>query len=407
MGMADAITAAAALPACRSRHVSRAALDGRGLDRWRRAAPRRRLVRPDVPALGRGCADAELTSVRDAARSGPTATTRPSRISASGSIASASQPAGRDLTGAERQQLKSHGPTTSRRTSCTRRRATTGPGARRSRSASRSRSSSRRRSATHASRSPSPGSPTPTRSRPPGCRPGALPEGAAGGAAGSRVDEGLAEAHTALAFVSYRWEWSFAAADASFRRAIALRPDYVLAPLARRAVVAPRQGRRGGRLAAARDRAGAGVGAGPRGLCWALNRAKRYDEAGRGVPGGGGAGREGVARAARLGLASRGSAAATRRSALSPERSAARGERRGARRAARRTKQERAMRAILIRARHGGSCSQRRWPCTPARSGALRWLARPVKRGARTDPAGSLAMRSGPERRVQELGRVA
>lgn len=43
------------------------------------------------------------------------------------------------------------------------------------------------------------------------------------------LDESLAEAHNALAFISYKWEWQWAAAEREFRRALELDPDYVLA----------------------------------------------------------------------------------------------------------------------------------------------------------------------------------
>jgi serine/threonine-protein kinase len=94
------------------------------------------------------------------------------------------------------------------------------------------------------------------------------------------LDEGLAEAHTALAFVSYRWEWSFAAADASFRRAIALRPDYVLAHHWRGELLSLL-----GRTEEAAASLRRAIELEPESvparvdLCWALNRAKRYDEA--------------------------------------------------------------------------------------------------------------------------------
>jgi serine/threonine-protein kinase len=43
------------------------------------------------------------------------------------------------------------------------------------------------------------------------------------------LDEGLAEAHNALAFISYKWEWNWEAAERQFRRAIELQPTYALA----------------------------------------------------------------------------------------------------------------------------------------------------------------------------------
>src|SRR5262249_12556391 len=42
------------------------------------------------------------------------------------------------------------------------------------------------------------------------------------------MDEGVAEAHTALAEI-YRYDWDWAGAEAEFRRAIALNPGYALA----------------------------------------------------------------------------------------------------------------------------------------------------------------------------------
>jgi serine/threonine-protein kinase len=94
------------------------------------------------------------------------------------------------------------------------------------------------------------------------------------------LDESMAEAHTALAFVSYRWEWSFAGADASFRRAIALRPEYVLAhhwhgellSLLGKSDAAAAALRRA--IALEPESVPARVD-----LCWALNRAKRFEEA--------------------------------------------------------------------------------------------------------------------------------
>jgi DNA-binding winged helix-turn-helix (wHTH) protein/TolB-like protein/Tfp pilus assembly protein PilF len=43
------------------------------------------------------------------------------------------------------------------------------------------------------------------------------------------LDDSLAEAHNALAFISYKWEWQWATTDREFRRAIDLDPSYVLA----------------------------------------------------------------------------------------------------------------------------------------------------------------------------------
>ncbi len=43
------------------------------------------------------------------------------------------------------------------------------------------------------------------------------------------LDESLAEAHNALAFISYKWEWQWAVAERHFKRAIALEPNYALA----------------------------------------------------------------------------------------------------------------------------------------------------------------------------------
>ena len=43
------------------------------------------------------------------------------------------------------------------------------------------------------------------------------------------LDENLAEAHNALAFISYKWDWQWATAERHFKRAIALEPNYALA----------------------------------------------------------------------------------------------------------------------------------------------------------------------------------
>src|SRR5262249_27175387 len=43
------------------------------------------------------------------------------------------------------------------------------------------------------------------------------------------IDDGLAEAHTALAYVKYLYDWDWAGADAEFRRAIKLNPNYATA----------------------------------------------------------------------------------------------------------------------------------------------------------------------------------
>ena len=43
------------------------------------------------------------------------------------------------------------------------------------------------------------------------------------------LDDGLAEAHTSLALVHWLYDWDWAAADRSFRKAIELKPSYVLA----------------------------------------------------------------------------------------------------------------------------------------------------------------------------------
>jgi serine/threonine-protein kinase len=43
------------------------------------------------------------------------------------------------------------------------------------------------------------------------------------------LDDRIAEAHTSLAFISYKWEWQWATAEREFRRAIELEPDYMLA----------------------------------------------------------------------------------------------------------------------------------------------------------------------------------
>jgi serine/threonine-protein kinase len=43
------------------------------------------------------------------------------------------------------------------------------------------------------------------------------------------LDEGLASAHNALAFISYKWEWQWDVADREFNRALQLQPDDVLA----------------------------------------------------------------------------------------------------------------------------------------------------------------------------------
>ena len=43
------------------------------------------------------------------------------------------------------------------------------------------------------------------------------------------LDERLAEAHNALGFIGYKWEWQWEAAERAFERAIALEPNYALA----------------------------------------------------------------------------------------------------------------------------------------------------------------------------------
>jgi len=43
------------------------------------------------------------------------------------------------------------------------------------------------------------------------------------------LDEGLAAAHNALAFISYKWDWKWDVAEREFRRAIEIEPTYVLA----------------------------------------------------------------------------------------------------------------------------------------------------------------------------------
>src|SRR5436189_5233580 len=43
------------------------------------------------------------------------------------------------------------------------------------------------------------------------------------------LDEGLADAYNALAFISYKWEWQWEVADRQFKRALQLQPDHVLA----------------------------------------------------------------------------------------------------------------------------------------------------------------------------------
>jgi tetratricopeptide (TPR) repeat protein len=94
------------------------------------------------------------------------------------------------------------------------------------------------------------------------------------------LDESMAEAHTALAFVTYRWEWRFAEADASFRRAIALRPDYVLARHWHGELLSllgrPEEAAASLRRALELEPESVPVRVD---LCWALNRARRYDEA--------------------------------------------------------------------------------------------------------------------------------
>jgi serine/threonine protein kinase/Tfp pilus assembly protein PilF len=40
------------------------------------------------------------------------------------------------------------------------------------------------------------------------------------------LDQGLAEAHAALAFIHYQWEWNWPEADREFQRAIELKPNY-------------------------------------------------------------------------------------------------------------------------------------------------------------------------------------
>jgi Tfp pilus assembly protein PilF len=43
------------------------------------------------------------------------------------------------------------------------------------------------------------------------------------------IDDSLAEAHTSLAFILYKFEWAWAKAESHFRRAIELNPSYALA----------------------------------------------------------------------------------------------------------------------------------------------------------------------------------
>src|SRR5579862_8615927 len=43
------------------------------------------------------------------------------------------------------------------------------------------------------------------------------------------LDEGLADAHNALAFITYKWEWKWAVAEREFRRALAIDPNHPLA----------------------------------------------------------------------------------------------------------------------------------------------------------------------------------
>src|SRR5262249_52311492 len=44
-----------------------------------------------------------------------------------------------------------------------------------------------------------------------------------------QIDEGLAEAHVALAFAKYQFDWDWAGAESGFTRAIELNPNYARA----------------------------------------------------------------------------------------------------------------------------------------------------------------------------------
>ena len=57
----------------------------------------------------------------------------------------------------------------------------------------------------------------------------AYPKAQAAAKRALELDEKLAEAHASLAFVSYRYEWDWLAAEQHFKRAIQLKPDYATA----------------------------------------------------------------------------------------------------------------------------------------------------------------------------------
>lgn len=57
----------------------------------------------------------------------------------------------------------------------------------------------------------------------------AFPKAKAAAERALAIDDGLAEAHTTLAWVHYRWEWDFASARREFERAVSLAPEYAQA----------------------------------------------------------------------------------------------------------------------------------------------------------------------------------
>ena len=57
----------------------------------------------------------------------------------------------------------------------------------------------------------------------------AFPKAEAAARKALELDERLAEAHASLAFVKHRYEWDWSGAEAEFRRAIELKPDYATA----------------------------------------------------------------------------------------------------------------------------------------------------------------------------------